>query len=360
MSTYSPDPPVVAVLGASGAVGRRLTALLHRGGARLRLGGRTAGRDGADDENGTELIDADPGNAASLEAFADGAAVLVNCVGSGFRARSRIATAALAQAVPYVDPSGDAGLAARITGAAGASGFPVPLLLGAGAVPGASGLLARWLVAGRAGQARTLTGYVLTIEPLHAATATEFLLALSSQQADGTGQAGQAGQTARLPYVSGPLDAFPNRSREAGAVAADTGLETRFFQAFESDSAILRFLTSVGRRRGEGATVRQLAGDLTAVVTSELAGRPPLHLIAWEAGSAGRCASVVLRSGSSYQLTASMLALAVREVLAGRVPPGVRYADVLAPELITELPGLDHDTHVDTRPEPLSAWAAST
>jgi len=152
-------------------------------------------------------------------------------------------------------------------------------------------------------------------------------------------------------------------------VSRDLGTRTCFFQAFESGGAILPFLSSVGRRRDDGATVRQLAGELTAVVATELAGRAPLHLIAWEAGphavrpaspagSADVVRSAVLRAGSSYQLTASMLALAVRELLAGRVPAGLRHADVLAPELVSELPGLDGGTRLETRPGPLAAWAA--
>ena len=369
----------MAVLGAGGAVGRRLAAtLLRAGGARPRLGVRNPGQavlpDGG---NIAEVMPVDP---ASLDALMDGAAVLVNCIGAGYRARSRIALAALARAVPYLDPSGDEGLATRISGAAGRAPLPVPLLLGAGAVPGASGLLARWLAAGLRGQAGSLTGYVLTLEPLHAATATEFLLALVAggpaairglatairglatairglatairtrgdpgpghgdpgpghgDPGPGHGDPGQplpGSAGLRLPYASGALDAFPNASREARAVSRDLGTRTCFFQAFESGGAILPFLSSVGRRRDDGATVRQLAGELTAVVATELAGRAPLHLIAWEAGphavrpaspagSADVVRSAVLRAGSSYQLTASMLALAVRELLAGRVPP---------------------------------------
>lgn len=357
-SATGPEP-VVAVLGASGTVGRRLaTTLASRGGVRLRLGARNPAA-AAD----AGICRIDPADPAALKAFIDGAAVLVNCVGPGLRTRSKVALAALEHAVPYLDPSGDEGLAARIAGAAGPGPLPVPLVLGAGAVPGACGLLARWLATAGA-PACSLTGFVLTLEPLHQATATEFLLAMMSQRPQpaatgdqaGSGQARPAIAGLRLPYAEEPLDAFPVLSREVAALSADLGMRAEMFQAFEQGSAILAFLSSIARRRAEGSTVRQLAGQLTEVVAAELAGRPPLHLIAWQAAADGQSRSAVLRTASSYQLTASMLALAAEHLIAGRVPAGLQHADSLDPQLVAELPGLDASTCLATRPGPLMAW----
>jgi hypothetical protein len=368
----APGTPTVAVLGATGAVGRSLVTLLTSTGpastgpastgpastgpastglAELRLGGRD--------------VVSDP---AALDMFVKGATVLVNCLGPAYRTRGRIAAAAQRAGVPYVDPGGDDTTYERIRAAVLPQGVEIPLLTGVGSVPGVFGLMPRWLAAGLPEPVRSMTGYVLTIEPIHAGTAMEFLLGMLDPRAASAWSAG--GRTAtppepltgvRLPYVDGPLDAHPFLSGELEAVATDLQLrEATFYQTFESGSVALRALHDIGARRTGGAGIRELAAELATVVNDDMRHKPALHLLGFEARSDSLVRSAVLRTTSSYRLTAMLALLAAREIIAGRVPPGVFRADVLAPGLVAALPDLDPDTHLESRDTTLDSWQSDS
>jgi short subunit dehydrogenase-like uncharacterized protein len=304
----------------------------------------------------------DPG---SLGALIDGAAVLVNCLGPAYRTRGRIVSAALARGVPYLDPNGDDAMHERISESVRQEPAQVAMLTGVGSVPGVFGLLARWLAAGMPGPVQSISGYVVTIEPIHAGTAAEFLLGLLDRRATDaawyggrrTAAPGRTRTAIRLPYVAGPLDAHPYLTLELETVAADLGLrDAVFYHTFESGSAILRHLESIAGRGLSGGTIRELAGELAATVNRDMEQRAPLHMLAVEARSDSGLRSAIMRSASSYQLTASLAVLAAREIIMERIRPGLSRADVLAPALVTELPGIDDHTHLDVRDGGLDDW----
>ncbi|HYU83460.1 MAG TPA: hypothetical protein VEK80_01535, partial [Kribbellaceae bacterium] len=128
------------------------------------------------------------------------------------------------------------------------------------------------------------------------------------------------------------------------------------YHTFDSGGAVLRALRGVAARQHTGAGIRELAADLAAVVNEDMRGRRPLHLLAIEARSGDHVRSAVLRTTSSYRLTAMLAVLAVREIIAGRVPAGVSRADVLRTDLVTELAGLDRDTVLETQDTTLDSW----
>jgi hypothetical protein len=363
------NKPVAAVLGATGAVGRFFVAAVAATGlARLRLGVRdpaaAAARDLAGmghDVRGVELWDR-----GSLDGLIEGSTVVVNCLGPAYRTRSRIASAALSRHVAYLDPNGDDATHARIGASASRSPARAAMVTGAGSVPGVFGLLARWLAAGMPGPVQSVNGYVVTIEPIHVGTATEFLLGLLDRPSSAAVWRGRRRAEApdgrrtgvRLPHVTCALDAHPYLTQETETVAADLGLrDAEFFHAFESGGAPLEFLESIPDRVRSGGTVRELADELTAKVNADMAGRAPLHMLAFEARSGEHERSVVLRARSSYQLTAGLAMLAAREIIARRIRPGLYRADILPPALVAELPGLDHVTRLDLRDCGLDAWA---
>jgi hypothetical protein len=313
------------------------------GGIQLRLGVRA--RTGP--RGGGEVVAVDVRDPASLRAFLDGADVLVNCLGPGFRTRGQIAAEAAAAGVAYLDPNGDDVVHARIAAATDGSG--VPVLTGVGAVPGAFGLLGRWFAGGLPVPVRRLRGYLVTMEPMHPGTAAEFLLGvLSGAPAEGAAVPGL-----RLPHVNGVLTGHPLATTESAALAADLRVrDAAFYHCFDVDGASLRFLGTLGSRIRGGCGVRELAGELAASVGAELDGREPLQLIAFEAG--GRC--VALRSPSSYLVTAAVALLAAAEVLDGRVPAGLHRADVLSPDLMTRLTDVDPRIRLDVRDGDLADW----
>jgi hypothetical protein len=342
--------PIVALLGATGTVGRSfVTWMAEAGLGRLRLGVRDATAvDGAH-----EVITVDLSDRASLDAFIEGAAVLANCLGPAYRTRGRIASAALRAGVPYLDPGCDDTMHERIRQSM-RQPVEIPMLTGVGSVPGVCGLLARWLAGGMPAPVESITGFVLTIEPIHAGTATEFLLNMLDKRATAPAPAGNG---VRLPCVDRPLVAHAFASGEIESLSEDLKLrEAAFYHAFEAGGAVLAALERIPARLQEGAGIRDLAADLAAVVNEDMAGKPPLHMLSYEVRAGSAVRSAVLRSSSSYRLTALLAVLATREILARRVPPGVSRAGVLPPGLVTELPALDRETHLEIRDTRLDSW----
>ncbi|NUT35306.1 MAG: hypothetical protein HOV79_19805 [Hamadaea sp.] len=297
----------VAVLGAAGAVGRLvIEALEDLGLGPVRSGTR---------------VTVDAADPAAVARFADGAAVLVNCLGPAFRLRGRVVAAADRTGCAYVDPSGDDALHARLSG----ERVGVPVVTGVGSVPGALGLLARWLADGRPPGGR-LRGHVLTDEPIHPGTALEFLLGAR------VGQDAGAPTTIRLPVVPQPLLAYAFTSRETADLVADLRPDdAAFYHCFAEDGAALRTV-----RRLAGLSLREAAAEFAAAVNADLEGRLPTHAVVVTAGER----TAVLRADSSYRVTANMVALAVGELIGGTVPAGVARADVLDPSIVTRLPRL--------------------
>ena len=366
----SAEKPTVAVLGATGTVGQLFVASCAAAGlARLRLGVRdpAAERAAAASLAGHEVRAVDLWNPASLSELLHGAALLVNCLGPAYRTRGRIASAALASQVPYLDPNGDDAMHLRIGQSLRGQPVTVAVVTGAGSVPGAFGLLARWLAGGLPEPVRAVSGYVVTIEPIHAGTAAEFLLGVLDRRATAASWHGGRKLTEpepvrvaiRLPYVACALDAYPYLTSEMERAAADLGLrDAAFYHAFESGGTVLRCLESIAGR-SQRDTIRELAGELTETVNLSMRQRAPLHLLAIEARSDSRVRSVIMRAASSYQLTASLAALGAREIITRRIGPGLSRADVLPPALVTELPGTDRRTQLEVSDSTLKHWASA-
>ncbi|WP_422768964.1 hypothetical protein ACN28C_19405 [Plantactinospora sp. WMMC1484] len=297
----------VAVLGATGSVGRLVVEALNM----LDVGPVRAGM----------RATVDAADRDSLARFVEGAAVLVNCLGPGYRLRGRVVAVADRQGCAYVDPSGDDALHARLL----RESVRVPVVTGAGSVPGGLGLLVRWLARGR-GAGDRIRGYVLTDEPIHSGTALEFLLGARAGQGVGPPASVQ------LPSVEGRLVAYPFESLETAGLAADLKPEdAAFYHCFPADSSTLRAL-----RELSGSSLREAAVALAAAVNADVSGRAATHLLV--ATVADRTA--VLTAGSSYRVSANVAALAVEEVLAGRVPDGVARAGALDPRIVIRLPQL--------------------
>jgi hypothetical protein len=141
--------------------------------------------------------------------------------------------------------------------------------------------------------------------------------------------------------------------------AADLGLrDATFYHAFESGGPVLHWLETMAAR-AQRETIRAMAGELTETVNQSMKQRLPLHLLAIEARSDGSARSVILRAPSSYQLTASLAALGAREMIMGRIVPGLSRADVLPPALVTELPATDRRIQLDARDGVLENWNAA-
>src|SRR5437762_12354893 len=145
---------MIGILGAGGEVGRA-TARLLDGRAELRLGGRR------DHE--------------SLDRFCAGCDVVVNCTAAP--ARELVAAAAMGAGAHYVDPAGDGLLLDRMAGVCRAHPGRTALLA-AGASPGLTGLLPRWLAGQGFDRPLALTGYACAMDRFSPGSAADFLASL--------------------------------------------------------------------------------------------------------------------------------------------------------------------------------------
>jgi hypothetical protein len=384
--------PLIGVLGAGGAVGGFLVAEARRLGlGQLRLGLRRppAARELLDRYGAAgQVMVADAGDPDQLTAFCSGCRVVVNCTGGRGQDRAEVASAALAAGADYLDPGGDDALRARLAAQVLPAGRVA--LVAAGVQPGLSELLPRWLAAKGLRPPLSLTAYLGTLDRMTRASAEDFLLSLS--QGAGQGQAlwragarqGRAIEPIAelsLPFFPGPLIAYPYLSAEAERMARQLGLaEARCYYVFESGGNILTVLSRLqhqlqqhqlqqhqlqqDQRAGSEAALGRLADELIRAVEVEMFGREPVQqlVVQLDGRAGGEPASrlAVLRTSSTYQLTAVVTALAAMQLLAGVIPAGAHAAaDVLDPSLIDALPGRPGVAGLHLLDRPLPEYARS-
>ncbi|MGC0386037.1 saccharopine dehydrogenase NADP-binding domain-containing protein [Streptomyces sp. SAI-129] len=348
--------PVIGVLGASGAVGRaavrELRALGHTG---LRLGGRTASALCAvaeeDPAGHDETVRADATAPDGLRAFTEGCDIVLNCVGPTYRLRATVASAALAAGAHCVDVAGDDPAAEDLLKDGDPARDGRTVVLSAGALPGLSSLLPRWLAGQGLDGATALTAYCGGLETCSPTVAHDLMLSLTSGGADGAayGEALAAVRGGRR--VSRVLrtaedtehEAFPGRvavqpylSGESERLATVLGLDRLDWYNVHPGPAVRALLNRLPGRLAAGDDPAQLADRLILAADLDLAGRRPYYVMdfALSGTASGRpaTAGLTLRAASSYRLTAAVGALAVDAVLRGEAPAGVHFAcDVLDP-----------------------------
>ncbi|MER7054155.1 saccharopine dehydrogenase NADP-binding domain-containing protein [Streptomyces sp. NPDC000351] len=348
--------PVIGVLGASGAVGRaairELRALGHTG---LRLGGRTASALGAvaeEDPTGRdETVWADATAPDGLRAFTDGCDIVLNCAGPTYRFRATVALAALAAGAHCVDVAGDDPAAEDLFDAGDPARDGRTVVLSAGALPGLSSLLPRWLAGQGLDSASALTAYCGGLETCSPTVAHDLMLSLTSGGADGAayGEALAAVRAGRrVPRALRTAEdtehrAFPGRvalqpylSGESERLATVLGLDRLDWYNVHPGPAVRALLNLLPGRLAAGDDPAGLGDRLILAADLDLAGRAPYYVMDFElSGTAsGRpaTAGLTLRAASSYRLTAAVGALAVDAVLRAEVAAGVHFAcDVLDP-----------------------------
>lgn len=326
------ERPLVAVLGATGATGRaaahRLTAT---GTARLRLGARTRSTvTELASEVGAESRAVDATNPAELAEFCAGATVVVQCAGPSLQITPAVLTAALHAGAHLVDPAGDLD--------------PVPtdgrsVVLGAGVVPGLSGLLPRLLPP----RPRRLDIYNGGADHLTPAAAADVLLSTPpryglprAEWRDGRVEpAALVTQPAVvLPGFTGPMHAAPLLTAEVQRLAAEVeATRARAYSVFPT--AALPETLALAWESGDPLT--HVDAVISAAGSDVAAYDAGITLLASARYDQGGTRRTLLRSADSLTLTGAFTALAVEDVLDGKVPAGVGWAaEVLDPRTIAE------------------------
>ncbi|RCG28576.1 NAD-dependent epimerase/dehydratase family protein [Sphaerisporangium album] len=353
--------PVIGVLGASGAVGRAaVRELLDLGHTTLRLGGRRAGaltRVRDEDLTGRgEVAPTDIGDAASLAAFAGGCDVVLNCAGPTYRLRATVASAALAAGADCVDVAGDDPAAEDLLQAGDPARDGRAVILSAGALPGLSSLLPRWLARQGLDEVHALTAHCGGLEPCSPTVATDLMLSLTSGGADGAAygeplaavrggrrasRALRATEDAEAPGFPGRVALQPYLGGETERLAARLGLDRVDWFNVHPGPQVHALLNLLPARLAAGEDMERLADRLILAAELDLAGRTPYYVLGFRlTGTAGGEPAerrLTVRTASSYRLTAVVGALAVDAVLRGAVPPGVHFAcDVLDPDTVAD------------------------
>lgn len=359
--------PVVAVLGAYGAVGRATARALH--GHVLRLGGR--------DPEATRALAAELESEAwpvdlwdddALAGFCAGVSLVVNAAGPSFQVLDRVARVALAAGADYVDPGGDQPLYDRLVGEPDGGRVVV---LNAGLMPGLTAVLPRWL-AGRLGEpAQSMTTYVGLVDRFTPVGAAEYLLTLGGGhgEAQAVWRGGSRLSHAAAPQTEVELPGFPGRvalhpylSLETERTARDLGLDrVDWWNVFDGAGHVV---TALSRLQGamRGGELESAALELCAAARLDLFGQPPYQRIDCAmVGVGGRTGRVSMDGSDTYAITAAVTIATARRVLEARVPPGVWFveqaldAEQLVAELRTEpaVTRLDHGgAHPDEPDQP--------
>ncbi|MEU5695816.1 saccharopine dehydrogenase NADP-binding domain-containing protein [Actinosynnema sp. NPDC020468] len=345
---------MIGVLGASGGVGRAATRVLAGWNVGpLRLGGRVPPTALAA-ELGAEAVQVDLTDPVALHDFCAGCAVVLNCAGPSYRHLDTVARAALAAGAHYVDPGGDEPVHRALAGVEPTRA----VVLDAGLVPGLTAVLPRWLAADLV-EPVALTAHVGLVDRLTPAGAGDYLLSLGG----GHGEARAAWRDGRrvsgalspsddvdLPFFPGRVTTYPYLSREAERTAAALRLaEADWYTVFDGAGHLSAALGRLQAAMTGAADLDAAAAELIGAADLDLFGRNPYQRLVFRLTGRDVERTLVLRGTDTYGLTGGIAAYATREVLAGRVPPGVAYpVDVLDhADLVAALPSLPGFAGVD-------------
>lgn len=365
----------VAVLGASGVVGSAVTQMLRAAGVRnLRTGARDprplAG-------TGSSVVAVDAEDPDSLSRFCAGTRLVVNCAGPSYLLLDRVGRAALAEGAHYVDVSGDGPAHHLLSGLDLGDRVAV---LSAGMLPGLANLVPHLIADGGLAGAR-LAVHAGGIERFSPAAAADLVLSVDGADGQGAHWYGEAlaawrgGRTVpgalaalddtEVPYFPGRVATMPFLTADSVRLARATGLASlKWFNVFTGTQLRLALGRLRGRVSRDPAALACAVADITAAGEVDRAGQDPYYLMAFTLVSGATARTAVLRTPSSFRLTAATAVLAVRAVLDGHVPPGLHFADeVLDPHPTLQgvrklgaLPVFDVHDHAQ-RSEPIEEGA---
>ena len=214
--------------------------------------------------------------------------------------------------------------------------------------PGITGLLPKHL-ATLMSDPSALTAYVGTMDRLTPAGAADYLLSMNGSYGEAQAAIRCGIRVQRelepqtditLPYISARVDAYPYLSFESGQLAAALGLEQMDWYNFYVGGAHMMSCLShlQGAMHGE-SDLAEAAEELVRAASLDLFGMSPFQLMLFQMTGthygAPATRSLALKTHDTYAVTGLTGALAVLEVLEGRVERGVHFAsDVLDAEAI--------------------------
>lgn len=323
----------IGVLGASGDIGRHIVAALLRTPldstrpAELRLAARRPDaitrpkNTPADPRTSITTYACDVRNHDELARFAEGLDIVVNATGPSHDRALITASVVLATGADYVDVGGPADARALSSTRTGEH----IALFHAGALPGASGILPRWLLS-RNPSAQTLTVITGGRGSFTRAGAEDYLAGLEYGDVEPlaawrhgrrVSQAVGRQEHVVLDGFPDPVSLFPYLDADGEAIALSAGLtEGTWYSAMVGDGVMDALMLATGMGLEAGSSWLR---DASVAMS---AGRRPYVVILTETETE----KAVLHAPGESVLAAEIAAAATLEVLARRVPVGYASA----------------------------------
>lgn len=337
---------MIGIIGASGGVGRHTAAALAASGVGpLRLGARRPEAITAEGPwpTGSETVAVDALDPGSLSRFCAGCRIVVNCAGPSYIIKDTVARAALAAGADTVDVLGD-DPAYEALAASGVVGPDRTVVLSAGAVPGLSGLVPFWLAeSGTTGSEPTrLRGFAGGLERITAALAADILLSLDTGGANGerfgqplaawrhgrrAARALRIEENAEVPFFPQRAALHPLLTPEVERLAARMGLaEADWYSVFPGEQ-IRGLFTTLPTLALDTAEQRDaVMARIRRAAEVDAAGSAPYYRLVFTMSGEGWARTGVVRTDNSFRLSGAVAAVAVGDLLAGRIGPGLHFA----------------------------------
>ncbi|CQR73879.1 Saccharopine dehydrogenase [Sporomusa ovata DSM 2662] len=335
---------MIGIIGGYGDVGLQAARMLKEWGKQpLRLGGRnpeTAQANLGDEFPQAEWVKVDIEDERSLESFLNGCKLIVNCAGPSHRTAARVAVMCLSKGCHHVD----AGTGKNLEMMRGTPQSTV-VLYAAGATPGLSGLLPRWL-AKFFDQVDSMICYTGAFDRFTASAAEDYFAGISGNDnkplaawKNGACRSSALHRRSKtqLPFFSREVTLYPYFNAEAEFVAASLSLcDGEWYMAIDGthvpsvlEEVCAQFLTD------RQSAVKRLctASEL------DLAGRRKyMNFIIQLNGIKNGTEitrTLVLQADSPSVLTGSVAAVAGIAILEGEMPSGVRpLAEIPDPDKV--------------------------
>ncbi|MBG6241684.1 MAG: Saccharopine dehydrogenase [Candidatus Symbiopectobacterium sp. Dall1.0] len=334
----------IAILGATGSIGREVTHWLGAAGYSLRLGARQseALQTLAQRVNAQDQV-VDLYQQEELDAFCKGGALVVNCAGPSYLVLDRVAHSAARAGAHYIDVSGDAPvwhlLQQTPTRARGWTA-----VLSAGMLPGLANLMPDWL---GVQPDDAITVYSGGRESVRGAAAGDLVLSVNNQYGTMAASSYWYGEASafwvkgephlrRLPtelrhdlaHFPGEVTLLPFLSSDAERLALRHQLrELRGYNVF-SGSFLRETLTGLRGWVNNAERLAQAVAQVEQASELDLLGYSPYYRLVFDLiphHTPRRRA--VISTDSSAALTAAVTVSTVNALLRGDIAPGVHFAD---------------------------------
>jgi hypothetical protein len=316
---------MIGILGGYGNVGLRAARVLTEwGNSRLRIGGRNP--ENARDHFKTQFSDAewvtvDIENDDSLKNFVTGCELIVNCAGPSHRLTARVARMCLSHGCHHID----AGIVKDIEKMHTPS-QSTAVFYGAGAIPGLSGLLPRWL-ANSFDTVENLTVYTGGLEQFTRSGAEDYLFGILDEANDPLNSACSSPALNRrsqvtLPFFPREVSLQPYCDTETEFVAKSLSLRNgEWYLAVDGYHmwTALEGITAQFYADATGAIER-----LCLATELDTAGRQTYlnYLVQLEGAKQGKplTRTLVLQAKGASEITGSVAAVTGIALLEGELP----------------------------------------